>query len=36
MMRMGLVLGASPRLASQISPGLAFIEGIEDFLCDGP
>lgn len=36
MMRTGLVLAASPRSASQISPGLAFIEGIEDFLDDGP
>jgi hypothetical protein len=36
MMRTGLVLAARPRSASQISPGLAFIEGIEDFLHDGP
>ena len=27
-----LVLAARPRSASRISPGLAFIEGIEDFL----
>lgn len=36
MMRIGLVLAASPRSACQISPGLVFIEGIEDFLHDGP
>lgn len=36
MMRTGLVLAASPRSASQISPGLAFIEGIENFLYDRP
>jgi hypothetical protein len=28
-MRMGRVLAANPRSANQISPGLAFIEGIE-------
>jgi hypothetical protein len=35
-MRTGRVLAANPRSASHISPGLAFIEGIEDFLYDGP
>ena len=35
-MSTGRVLAANPRSASQMSPGLAFIEGIEDFLHDGP
>lgn len=35
-MRTGRRLAAKPRSASQISPGLAFIEEIEDFLDDGP
>lgn len=35
-MRTGRVLAANPRSASHISPGLAFIEGVEDFLYDGP
>lgn len=29
-------LGSQTRSVSQISPGLAFIEGIEDFLHNGP
>jgi len=29
------VLAANPRSANQMSPGLAFIERIEDFLHDG-
>ena len=35
-MRTGRVLAANPRSASQMSPGLAFIEGIEHFLHDSP
>ena len=34
-MSTGRVLAANPRSASQISPGLAFIQRIEHFLYDG-
>jgi len=35
-MRTGRGFAVNPRSANQISPGLMFIKGIEDFLHNGP